>query len=226
MVMLPLRKMIPLFVMQYRKAYMIFWGILLIVITDQSLVRGFFRSEGRLNDSLPAAITAVWIFVLASSIYNATHLFSLMMNYSVTRKTYYKTLVIWSMISCMLMAVFTVVIVYGVVLIAPYIGVQLAPPTANPLIMFYHLFTTAIIISALSLITGALFYFYHFIVGIVSLLLYYALFYQYLFDNFVALTQIDQPMWMQNHIMLLLACILFSLGWLFYRRGNVSTKKS
>lgn len=223
--MLPLRKMIPLFVMQYRKAYMIFWGILLIVITDQSLVRGFFRSEGRLNDSLPAAITAVWIFVLVTSIYNATHLFSLMMNYSVTRKSYYKTLVIWSTISCILMALFTVVLVYGVVLIAPWLGVQLTPPTANPLIMFYHLFTTSMIISALSLITGALFYFYHFLVGIASLLLYYALFYQYLFHNFVALTQIDQPMWMENHLMLILASVLLGLGWLFYRRGNVSTKK-
>ncbi|MBP1905635.1 hypothetical protein J2Z32_002265 [Paenibacillus turicensis] len=223
--MLPLRKMIPLFVMQYRKAYIIFWGILLIVITDQSLVRGFFRSEGRLNDSLPAAITAVWIFVLVTSIYNATHLFSLMMNYSVTRKSYYKTLVIWSTISCILMSLFTVMLVYGVVFIAPWLGVQLAAPSANPVIMFYHLFTTSMIVSALSLITGALFYFYHFIAGIASLLLYYALFYQYLFHNFVALTQIDQPMWMENHLMLILSCILLGLGWVFYRRGNVSTKK-
>ncbi|WP_210089254.1 hypothetical protein [Paenibacillus turicensis] len=211
--------------MQYRKAYIIFWGILLIVITDQSLVRGFFRSEGRLNDSLPAAITAVWIFVLVTSIYNATHLFSLMMNYSVTRKSYYKTLVIWSTISCILMSLFTVMLVYGVVFIAPWLGVQLAAPSANPVIMFYHLFTTSMIVSALSLITGALFYFYHFIAGIASLLLYYALFYQYLFHNFVALTQIDQPMWMENHLMLILSCILLGLGWVFYRRGNVSTKK-
>lgn len=223
--MLPLRKMIPLFVMQYRKAYMIFWGILLIVITDQSLVRGFFTSRGNLNESLPAAITAVWIFVLVTSIYNATHLFSLMMNYSITRKSYYKTLVIWSTISCILMSLFTVMLVYGVVLIAPWLGVQLAPPSANPVIMFYHLFTSSMIVSALSLITGALFYFYHFIAGIASLLLYYALFYQYLFHNFVALTQIDQPMWMENHIMLIMACILLGLGWFFYRRGNVSTKK-
>lgn len=223
--MLPLRKMIPFFVMQYRKAYMIFWGILLIVITDQSLIRGLFRSEGKLNDSLPATMTAVWIFVLVTTLYNATHLFSLMMNYSVTRKTYYKTLVIWSITSCVLMALFTVVLVYGVVLIAPWIGVQLTAPNANPVIMFYHLFTTSMIISALSLITGALFYFYHFIVGIASLLLYFTLFYQYTFHNFVALTQIDQPMWTQNHIMLILTCILFGLGWLFYRRGNVSIKK-
>lgn len=223
--MLPLRKMIPFFVMQYRKAYMIFWAILLIVITDQSLVRGFFTSRGNLNDSLPAAITAVWIFVLVTSIYNATHLFSLMMNYSVTRKCYYKTLVMWSIISCMLMAIFTVVLAYGVLLIAPLIGVELTPLSATPATMLYHIFTTSMIISALSLITGALFYFYHVIVGIASLLLYYALFYQYLFHNFVALTQINQPMWMENHLMLILSCVLFALGWVFYRRGNVSTKK-
>ena len=223
--MLPLRKMIPFFVMQYRKAYMIFWGILLIVITDQSIVRSFFASRGNLNYSLPATTTAVWIFVLVTSIYNATHLFSLMMNYSITRKTYYKTLVMWSFINCMLMALFTVALIYGVSLIAPWVGVELTPLNANPLIMFYHLSTTSMIISALSLITGALFYFYHFIVGIASLLLYYVLFYQYFFHNFGALTGIDQPMVMQNHLMLILACMLFGFGWLFYRRGNVSTKK-
>lgn len=223
--MLPLRKMMPFFVMQYRKAYIIFWGILLIVITDQSLVRGFFTSRGNLNDSLPATITAVWLFVIFTSIYNATHLFSLMMNYSVTRKTYYKTLVIWSMVSCIMMALFTVVLAYGVLLIAPLIGVELTPLSAPLATMLYHIFTTSMIISALSLITGALFYFYHFIVGIVSLLLYYTLFYEYFFSNFVAFTQIDQPISIQNHIMLILSCILFGLGWLFYRRGNVSTKK-
>lgn len=221
-----LKKSVQFFSIQYRKALLIFWGILLIVNIDQSFVRSFFTGRGNLNDSISSTFTAVWIFILVTSIINATHLFSMMMNYSVTRKKYYQTTILWTVIISFVMALTTVVMIYGLQFIATQLEISVTtPPNVTPVYMLYHLFTTNLIVAVLSMITGALFYLYNFIAGMASLLVYYAIFYQYVYHNLVELTQIRQPMWIHNHVIFLLACVLLGLAWFIYRGVSINTKK-
>lgn len=224
--MLSLNKTLKTYALMYKNALLLFWAIIFFIEMIRILIPQYFNDVAFVRDISSTTFMAEWLFIVITSIINATNVFSMMMNYSVTRKKYYQSTVIWSIMISFLMAVMATILTFSKLLILPLIGIEITKTASlTPIYLLYHLFTTNFLIVALSLIIGALFYLYHVVAGLALLLVYATLFYQYVYPNFENLALINYPMWLHNHFMLLIACVLFGVAWLLYRRVSITAKK-
>lgn len=217
--------------MDYRKALIIFWSILLLV--DVALIIDFLYWSDKTSLSIDNLFTpnygAISIFVLVSGILSATVSFPLHMSFGYTRKQSYLTTIVTIPIFCTVMAIIQCIIVYSRSWILSALGYNLAPPMPMISIFSIGYFQLAIyvLISFLSFLLGSFFYFYGIVPGILLIAAYITVLNFVSSDNFDFVNYFNSPLELNElwgaHFSLLLSILLAGVGWLIYRKAAVRT---